>query len=358
MCLSVPWLICTSQQWIRKQILKYERKSVRHLQCWIGRLLQCQFRNSASSDFMHHQRRWLRWFRLWSMAGSAWHWVQTNSSDSTPSWSQPILAKQLWDRSNKSLDQTDYHDSRWRRDARWPSLSKVTATPRTLSTRMDQKRWRKSVGNEKTSVIQPGDTQCDHTFGQTVAKPNAVCPHLRKKESRPEFLKIILETPRTTRRWNSAHSTERPGVRWHQHWNFEEIHRWIWNIQSWRYRHEGSHIGTCAQSGRKLLTSWIFFVNEAIWSMFMNDCMWAVFYVRDEGEKSREFWWITKFTKYRRSLKLRKPDFKTSQTLPQNSLNFHCCKTGKHNPGIKYIHWNLIENRRTCISQTLSCVWE
>ena len=88
----------------------------------------------------------------------------------------------------------------------------------------------------------------------------------------------------------------------------------------------------------------------------MNDCMWAVFYVRDEGENQENSGESLNSQKYRRSLKLRKPDFKTSQTLPQNSLKFHCCKTGKQNPGIKYIHWNLLRTNVHVFSDSVLCL--
>ena len=73
----------------------------------------------------------------------------------------------------------------------------------------------------------------------------------------------------------------------------------------------------------------------------MTDCMNAVFYMSEEDKKFKNILTYHQLHKTQtingRSLKLCKPDFKTLQTLPRNSLEFHYDRTGKQNPGIKFL---------------------
>ena len=127
----------------------------------------------------------------------------------------------------------------------------------------------------------------------------------------------------------------------------------IWTITSCR---------TCAQNmgnqqvGR-FSREWGYFL-----SVFMNDCTRAVFLFDWRRWKIKKILINHQILKKRRSLKLCKSDFKTSQTLPQNSTKLHFGKTVKQIPGIIYLFWSRqyeIYREHTNMSlETLYCVCE
>ena len=140
-----------------------------------------------------------------------------------------------------------------------------------------------------------------------------------------------METPASVKKLKPAPTTKDV----HQQLNFDKILR-----LSFKHSHHAEHVLKRFEIFHQVGQ---FLVNAVLWSVFMNDCMWAVFYLIEEGEKSREFTKITKFSKHRRSLKLCKPDFKTLQTLPQNSMKLQCGKIGKQFPGIICVCWSCQE---------------
>ena len=85
----------------------------------------------------------------------------------------------------------------------------------------------------------------------------------------------------------------------------------------------------------------------------MNDCIWAVSFLGDEDERIMIIPLDHQIPRHRRSLKLCKPDSKTSETLPQNSWEFHDGKSGKQTKeqfiSVGVANRTSIENRRTCI---------
>ena len=78
-----------------------------------------------------------------------------------------------WEPSPNSWDLTDCHDSGWKRDAQWASLSKVKTTPMDF---VFFYGWDGSEGDERSRswrrelwVTQSGETRCDH-----ISSPNTV----------------------------------------------------------------------------------------------------------------------------------------------------------------------------------------
>ena len=66
--------------------------------------------------------------------------------------------------------------------------------------------------------------------------------------------------------------------------------------------------------------------------MFMNDCLRAAFYLSEEGENVKRTLVNHQIHKTHTIIE--------KQTLPENSVEFLDGKTGKQNPGIKFIHWS------------------
>ena len=96
-------------------------------------------------------------------------------------------------------------------------------------------------------------------------------------------------------------------------------------------------ITTCARTSGQTLTSWTI---SSEWgnlgacsrTIVCGPCSPSVKKVTNIQDN---FGKAPRFTKQRRSLKLCNLDFKTSQTLPQNSVEFHYGTIGRQNPGTK-----------------------
>ena len=152
-------------------------KALRHLAMLDAEIVSCTISNRTLTAVLRTtrlsiewflciiQRKWLRWFRWWSKVGSAWPSVPDKSirlDTIVVLNAQPVWQNSWWEPSPNSWDLTDYHDSGWKRDAQWASLSKVKATPRILSTQ--KKRWTKGDERRRPQRRVP---LCDHIFRET-----------------------------------------------------------------------------------------------------------------------------------------------------------------------------------------------